>query len=61
MYPPTAYQKTVLVFIAAEGGYSEKVVDCGSAEQCVNNQWLVHEGADGYALTLEGAYLARQS
>ena len=60
MYNITDAQKALLTLIAREGGYCADVPDRRSAEECVDRQWLMHEGETGYALTVEGAYLAKR-
>ena len=59
MHDLTDSQRAILAFIADEGGYSASVGDLRTAEECVDRQWLIHEGEAGYGLTVDGAYLAR--
>ena len=55
----TDAQKALLALIARDGGYCANVADAKSAEECVDRQWLMPEGESGYALTVEGAHLAK--
>ena len=61
MHKPTSSQAAVLGLVAVSGGYIDDVVDPAAAEQCVDRDWLVHEGEAGYALTIEGAREVRRS
>lgn len=45
--------------IAAAGGFSVHIHNRRIAEEWVDRAWLIHEGGNGYALTVEGTCLCR--
>jgi hypothetical protein len=58
-HTPTVRQLGVLLAVRAAGGFIDHLDDDDAAQECVDEAWLAAEDHEGYALTLEGAAVAR--